>query len=316
MEIKFWGVRGSIPTPLNSQDIKLKIRKSLLLARDVDTSTEEKLDYFLNQLPFSVYGTFGGNTPCVSVQDDHDNIIILDMGSGARGLGYDLKQRYPNGKALYIFLSHTHWDHIQGIPFFLPIYDKNFTLIFHSPKLDIEERLIAQQEEKFFPAQFHHTFSKKMIKHIKENDELEINKDLFISSYKLMHPGDSFAYKITSNNKSVIYATDAEFYQLNEEFMNKMHQFWFNAEAIIFDAQYTMQEYISKINWGHSTNTMAVDIAVHCKIKKLILFHHEPIYTDEFIETTVRKSKEYLNILYPDYPLEILGAYEGLAINI
>lgn len=316
MELKFWGVRGSIPTPLSSAEIKAKIKKSIQLVKNVDISTDEKLDFFLNQLPLSVYGTFGGNTPCVTVSDEKDKIIILDMGSGARELGYYLKQKYPEGKTLNIFFSHTHWDHVQGLPFFLPVYDKNFTLIFHSPKSDIEERLIQQQRDVFFPAGFHDTFSKKIIKTIRENDELEFSENILISNYKLMHPGDSYAYKITMNGRSIIYATDAEFTQLNDEFINKMHQFWSNADILIFDAQYTMQEYISKINWGHSTNTMAVDIAVQCRIKKLILFHHEPIYTDEFVETTVRKSKEYLSILYPNYNLEILGAHEGLSLVI
>ncbi len=316
MEIKFWGVRGSLPTPLTIEAIKNKIKKSLILSKNVDTSSEDKINNFLTQLPLSIYGTFGGNTPCISVKDNHDNIIILDMGSGARQLSYELKANYPEGKAIYIFFSHTHWDHIQGIPFFLPIYDKNFTLIFHSPKPDLENRLILQQKFEFFPAGFHQTPSKKVIKIINEGEPISIGEDLSINSYKLAHPGDSYAYKITSNNRSVIYATDAEFYHIDDQFINKMSSFWLNAEILIFDAQYTLEEYINKINWGHSTDTMAVDIAVKCNVKKLVLFHHEPNYSDELIETTVKKSNEYLKLLYPDYRLEIMGAYEGLTFNI
>ncbi len=101
MEIKFWGVRGSIPSPLSVEEIKNKIKKSILPAQNVDISTEEKLNFFLNQLSPSLYGTYGGNTPCISIEFSSGHFIVLDIGSGARNLGYFVKKKYPEGKDIH-----------------------------------------------------------------------------------------------------------------------------------------------------------------------------------------------------------------------
>jgi len=316
MNIKFWGVRGSIPSPLSADEIREKIKKSILLSRNVDTSTDDKLDHFLGQLPPSLYGTYGGNTPCISIELSTGPILVLDIGSGARNLGYYLMEKYPGTKNIHILMSHTHWDHIQGLPFFLPVYDENSTLIFYSPKKDLEERLIFQQQPMYFPKAFHDLPCIKIVKTIPEKSKIEVDSNLSFYAYKLIHPGDSYAFKIVHKDKFIIYATDTEFYQINEAFIDKTVELWGEPEVLIFDAQYTPEEYIKKVHYGHSTSIVAVDIAVKCKTKKLILFHHEPMYTDDFIDNTVRKAKEYLDVVEPGNTMEIIGAYEGLEITV
>ncbi len=318
MKIKFWGVRGSLPTPISTNEIKNKIRKSLILAKGVNLDTEDKIDKFLDKLPISIYGTYGGNTPCVSVLDDDDNFLILDMGSGIRDLGYYIlsSDYFKVNKTLNIFLSHTHWDHIQGFPFFVPAYMKDFTLVFHSPFKNLKERLITQQQYDFFPVELKNLPSKIGFQVLDVEKAYRLSAHTNIKITKLNHPGDSYAYNIISKDKSVIYATDTEFYKIDERFILEVGNKWLNPDVLIFDAQYTPEEYIKKISWGHSSTMVAVDIGLKVNAKKLVLFHHDPTYSDDFITNTVEKAYSYLKAISPESNMEIIAAYEGLEINI
>ncbi len=318
MEITFWGVRGSIPTPISSNEIKEKIKKSLILSRGIDLSSEENLNLFLKKLPINIYGTIGGNTPCVSIVDEDDNFLIFDMGSGARYLGFEIlkMKRFQNNKVLNIFFSHTHWDHIQGLPFFAPAYNKEFKLKMYSPIKNLEKRLITQQLEEFFPVPLKNIPASIEFITLDLKYPFKVSKNSKIEITKLNHPGNSYAYKLISKEKTVIYATDTEFYKIDEKFMTEIGKKWQNTDILIFDAQYTPEEYIKKINWGHSSTMVAVDIGLQIKAKKLILFHHDPIYNDDFIINTVKKAYKYMNMIEPNSNMEIIAAYEGLKIEL
>ena len=152
MHIKFWGTRGSTPTATTSDTIKQKIRLALQGAAGLDLTDEATLNRYLERLPFTVQGTVGGNTPCIQIQSGDENLII-DAGSGLRLLGLDLMERGLAQKhySSSFLITHTHWDHIQGWPFFQPAFipDNHFT--FYSPFTDLEERLHRQQNVRFFP---------------------------------------------------------------------------------------------------------------------------------------------------------------------
>ncbi len=317
MEVKFWGVRGSFPVPITPEEFRIKTRKLLKLSRGVDISTGEKIENFLNNLPRAISGIYGGNTSCVSVKTEK-HLLIFDMGSGARILGYNILQmpEYRDGGVLDIFFSHTHWDHIQGLPFFAPLYMKNFKLIFYSPFQTIKERLVLQQKFDYFPIGLEQLASQKEFKNLKNLKSLEFDDGTKIVWHKLIHPGDSYSYKVSNSEKSVVYATDTEFYKIDEEFMDEVASVWDKADVLIFDAQYSPEEYIKKISWGHSSTLMAIDIALKCNVKRLVLFHHEPNYSDEFIDNSFKRAKEYLNTVAPESNLEIIPAFEGLKIEV
>ncbi|MBX3066954.1 MAG: MBL fold metallo-hydrolase, partial [Anaerolineae bacterium] len=153
MKVKFWGARGSIPTPMTEGELRDKIKESLMGAVGVDLTNADEVERYIERLPPYIVKIGGGNTTCVELRAG-DAIFILDLGSGARSLGNELIReaisKGGTGEA-HIFMSHTHWDHIQGFPFFGAAFFPGFKLHFHSPYPDLELRLEDQQREVFFP---------------------------------------------------------------------------------------------------------------------------------------------------------------------
>ena len=146
MLVRFWGVRGSLPTPIRSETIRAKIIEALHRAKGVDLNDEEAIEVFVDDLPFEIKGTCGGNTSCVEVLTEKEH-IILDAGSGFRELGLNLMSgEFGEGRgSLHVFISHTHWDHIQGFPYFIPAFVAGNRIRVYSPKKDIADRFTSQQ---------------------------------------------------------------------------------------------------------------------------------------------------------------------------
>ena len=151
MKIHFWGVRGSIPKAQSSEELRSKLKKILELANNKKLDSEEKIETFINTLPFYLKNNYGGNTTCIEINDDDGNIFIIDAGSGIKNFGKDLLSRPKKPDIINLFLTHFHWDHIQGFPFFVPAYMPNETINFYSPKPNFK-KIIEKQQNKFnFP---------------------------------------------------------------------------------------------------------------------------------------------------------------------
>lgn len=294
MRIKLWGVRGSVPTPITGEAIEKKIRQVLQLAKPGDVSSDEAVEAFLHSLPFSLKNTYGGNTACIEVSTDSGDLIILDCGSGVINLGRSLmKGPFGQGRgAADIFISHTHWDHISGIPFFGPIYVPGNRFTFYSPLPDLKERLSYQQAATHFPITFDSLAASKDFVCIKEDEEFFLNNSRIFA--KLMpHPGKSYAYRIENNGKSCVYTSDCEFNLAEIDDVDSYYDLFHDADVIIFDAQYTQEEALNKPDWGHSSGYMALDITAKFKAKQLILFHHEPGYDDEKLDNILSNTLSY-----------------------
>lgn len=321
MHIHFWGVRGSIPTPMSSLQIQSRIAAVVQRISEKDIVSVDAREKFLSFLPEWIFGTVGGNTSCIEIQNTQKDLLIFDAGSGLRELSLDLRQRAgfsSGGKTFHIFFSHFHWDHIQGIPFFSQGFDPRNKIIFYSTRPDLEKILLEQMRQPYFPVPMSGPggFQAQLDFVMLSNPEKAINiGNTKIEWLSVNHPGGCVAYKVSENGKTVIYSTDTEL--THENFLDtpENRNFFNDADILILDSQYTMNEAIEKNGWGHSSFSLSVDFAITWNVKELVLFHHEPTYSDKKIYT-LRQSAEW----YCDYAnsrkVVISVAREGLEIDI
>jgi phosphoribosyl 1,2-cyclic phosphodiesterase len=316
VDVCFWGVRGSIPSPPSSDDLRKKILHILSLASKKDISTNEKRVKFMDSLTQREIGFLGGNTPCVELRVANKR-LIFDMGTGLRKLGdYLMKTGASKEKLeLHIFIGHTHWDHIQGLPFFIPAYRKNTTIHFYFVHPPVKERLELQQDYRFFPVSLDYMAAKKIFHQLENNSVLNLD-GITIRTTESNHPGKSFCYRVEYEGKSFIYASDGEYNTLQNDKISHYIEFYRNADMLVFDAPFSFSEEIEKINWGHSSALVGVDISVKANVKKLAVFHHAPEYDDEGVFELLRTAAEYKEQNYPAAPLEVILAREGLVVTL
>lgn len=316
MIITFWGVRGSIPAPMPSHDIKAKIVWALEHASGIDLNNQGAVEEYVDGLPLHIRGTYGGNTPCVQVQSG-DTVVIFDAGSGIRDLGLHLMEGgFGQGTGTcHLFLSHTHWDHIQGFPFFVPAYIPGNRIIIYSPNSDIEQRLCIQQNPSYFPVPFKSMQADIEFVSLAEEQNVVIDQ-LDITSSRLNHPGGSFGYRVEEQGTAFVYATDTEVTNVSGSEMEKHIRFFSHAKVLIFDSQYTMMEALKKEDWGHSTSLKGVEIACEAGVETLVLFHHEPAYDDKTLWDILKRTHKYAQQHRSGRTCKVIMAYEGLELAV
>ena len=316
MNIKILGCRGSQITPLASADVESKIKKVLKQASSKNIASEDTINTFINSLSFSQKNTYGGNTTCLSVLAGNRRLII-DCGSGLVNLGKDLMdENFSKGQGVAdILMTHTHWDHINGIPFFEPFYIKGNRFTFYSPIEALYDRLVHQQEPVFFPIPFDRMASEKIFKHINCNEDFFID-DIKIFTKAMPHPGTSYGYRIEHDGKVFVYTGDCEFDTTELDRIDTYRNFFSNAELLIFDTQYTFSESINKLNWGHSSAFVALDIAAMFGVKRIILFHHDPTYDDAKLDKILADTIIYQRLHEKLQNTVVEVAYEGMEISI
>jgi phosphoribosyl 1,2-cyclic phosphodiesterase len=314
--VKFHGVRGSIPSPLGNEELEEKLIRAFQAADPENLANDDSIKSFVQGLPHEVCGTYGGNSSCVSMQIG-DEWLIFDAGSGIRMLGQDLMATEfgrGQGKAS-LFFSHTHWDHILGIPFFAPFYIKGNQFTAHSPLPDLRERLEGQQKPEYFPIPF--SFYASDIDFVVLEDKTEQNiGDVKITWKSMSHPGQCFAYRVDYKGKSVVYATDAEYKKLGSSDLKHNVEFFRDADLLIFDSMYTFSEVLEKEDWGHSSTFIGVDLAVEANVKQIAFFHHEPTCSDFKLMDTFHQTEKYLKLVAPKYDLKMFLSYEGLSVDL
>ncbi|MCL2185116.1 MAG: MBL fold metallo-hydrolase [Treponema sp.] len=313
MNIHFWGVRGSIPTPTTPSRIKSKISAIIQQITPEDLETPENRESFLASLPPWLFGTVGGNSPCISLSfDNSEECIIFDCGSGLREMGMSHIISKSKINHYHIFLSHFHWDHLQGLPFFGPGYNPANKIDFYSPVGGLEQILSGQMTAPYFPITFEGMASKKTF-HYMEN-EFDVC-GCKITKKKMNHPGGSYAYCVNQNGKRFIYSTDTELTQNDFIKNDENTSFFKDADLLVIDCQYTLGEAIEKYNWGHSAFSLAVDFAANWNIKHMVMFHHDPTYDDHKLYGILQSARWYLERMNIK-GIELTLATEGLEISI
>ncbi len=315
MKVKLWGVRGSLPSPLTSQEVRHKIYQSILGAKDIDIESPKAVREYVNSLPPLLGGTAGGNTTCIQVEAN-DELFIIDSGSGIRDLGRQLLTG-PCGRGegkIHLLFSHTHWDHIQGFPFFQPAFIKGNRIFIYSVH-DLKKVLHQQQEFETFPIPLSYMQAKF------EFIPLDPTQTIFISGVKIsllknVHPGDAYSFRFEDEHSVFVYASDAEYKLLDAGTLKPYVEFFQGADALVFDSQYTLQEAWQKVDWGHSSSLIGTDLARRAGVKRLLLFHHDPTYSDDDLAQIQEDTIEYQVQDKTLSKCEVMIAYEGLELDL
>jgi phosphoribosyl 1,2-cyclic phosphodiesterase len=313
MKVKFWGTRGSIPTPISPAAIEDKIRQALRGAADFDLSSEEAVERYLQRLPPTIRYTIGGNTACVQVRAGAQ-LLILDAGSGLRLLGYELmKAEFGRGEGTADFLiSHTHWDHIQGLPFFGPGFVAGNRLTFHSPHVHLETAFVGQQNDIYFPVSLSYLRADLQFRHIPANAWSQIG-EVRVYPLQMSHPGESYSYRVEHDAASLVYATDAEYKHGRPDSTQVYVDFFRGADLLIFDAQYSLTDALDKPEWGHSSPLIGAELAYRAGVRRLALFHHDPLSDDAAIYAGLRQAEAYLAKRASN--CQVMIANEGMEIE-
>jgi len=326
MKIRFWGVRGSIPTPGKST------------------------------------ARYGGNTSCIEVETNKGTTIIFDAGTGIRDLGMSLLRRKKPIEA-HILLSHTHWDHIQGFPFFVPIFIPTTSLKLYAPKsfketYSLENIMKYQMSYQVFPISLDAIQNmNSKIQYFNELTEGKVEipeleeEGITILAKRMNHPIETLGYKIIYNGKTIIYTGDNEpYYNVfdkelgvnkkavenraksilfddedddvdENEAINTVEEqnanflaFIKDADILISDAQYTLEEYPPKQGWGHTPMETNISNSLKSRVKRLILFHHEPMRGDDALDELLNKFRKQLAA--DGKTLVLDAAIEGMEIEI
>jgi phosphoribosyl 1,2-cyclic phosphodiesterase len=314
MRIHFWGVRGSLPSPLLPSQIKSKFSSILDRLTPEDLANPESRERFMAGLPPWLFGTVGGNTPCITVHTENhpSRVLVFDGGSGIREMGIAMFKEKPRPTRYHLFFSHFHWDHIQGLPFFGPGYDPSVTVDFYSPVMQMERLIRDQMSPPYFPVYIEAMGSKKIFHPINGPVDLEGVK---ISCKKMNHPGDSYSFLVEDGKRRFIYATDTELTAADFSKDEENTKFFKDADLIVIDCQYTLGEAIEKYSWGHSAFSMAVDFAANWGIKHMVLFHHDPTYSDHKLHNMLQSARWYLERMSIK-GVELTLATEGLEIQL
>jgi anti-anti-sigma factor len=318
LRVHFWGTRGSLPAPLRESFVRGKIHDALIAARGHVLDTPKAVDDFIDRtLPFSVRGTFGGNTSCVEIITGGDEYLLCDLGTGVREFGNSVLAEHgrEHQHCYNIFLSHPHWDHIMGFPFFTPAYIPGNRIRIHGCHQMLREALGNQQSAPSFPVDFRSLGATIEFVTLEPGRSYDV-AGFSVTALKQFHGGDSYGYRFSRGGKSIVYSTDCEhkYSTLDESY--PFVEFYRNADLLIFDAMYSLADTMSvKEDWGHSNNIVAVELAQAARVKRLVLFHHEPVFDDRMIERIFADTIRFEEISRRGAKVEVISAYDGLELT-
>ncbi|MDX1582169.1 MAG: MBL fold metallo-hydrolase [Thermoanaerobaculia bacterium] len=321
MKVKFWGTRGSIPTPLDAGDVRGKVRRALEKAIEANLDSREAIESFIDgELGTAEAATWGGDTSCVEIEAGEGTRILCDAGTGLRSFGNAILDSSASDERLtyHLLMSHFHWDHVMGLPFFTPAYVPGNRIVIHSCHDVAEEAIRSLWGLPGFPVRFEDLGAEFIFENHQEGEVFEVD-DLRVSAIRQRHAGDSFGYRLEGRGRKIVYSTDSEH---KKDLIRRDYPFLGfirGVDLLIFDAQYSLEEAVSvKEDWGHSSNVIGVDLAHRAGVRTLCLFHHEPNYDDDRLQQILDEAIEYAKEFegYVENKVEIISAWDGLELDV
>ena len=313
--IRFWGTRGSIPVALTVEGLRRKLVAALRGASGRRFGSDAEIEAYVDGLAFRDGATFGGHTSCVEIVTGGPDFVICDLGTGVRPFGQAALARSSGPQTYHVFLSHVHWDHIMGLPFFTPAYIPGNRVVIYGGHPHLEAALRRQQEQPSFPVDFD-TFRADISFVLLEPGRWHDVAGMRVLLKLQRHAGDSYGFRFESQGKSVVYSTDSEHDLGNRRETDAFVEFFRGADVVIFDAMYSLADAISvKADWGHSSNIAGVELCHGAGVKHLCMFHHEPAFDDASIEHVLADTRRYEEICRTGEPMKVTAAYDGMEID-
>ena len=319
MRVIFWGTRGSLPTPLSAKSVRQKIEAALVKAAHRGLDTAEKAAAFCEQeLSFAESATFGGNSSCVQIDTGGPEYLLCDLGSGAREFAVSAIAKHgPAAPQTYhVLVSHVHWDHIMGFPFFVPAFIPGNRIRIYSCHARLEQAIRGQNAAPCFPVEFAALGAKIEFIQLEPGRPYAIGGAI-VTGKAQRHGGESFGYRIEKDGKSVVYTTDSEHKMEDVAAIQAFVHFMRGADLVIFDSMYSLADTLSlKEDWGHSSNVIGVELCQMAEAGHLCLFHHEPIFDDARIHKILEETIRLEEITRSGRALRISSAHDGLVIEV
>jgi phosphoribosyl 1,2-cyclic phosphodiesterase len=318
VRVRFWGTRGSIPIATTSAAIRRKLVAALTQAIGRGLDTPERVEAFVDrELAFPIRHTYGGNSSCVQLDPGGEAYVLCDLGSGARAFGNHVLATRPGAPAVFhVFMSHTHWDHIMGFPFFMPAYIPGNTITIYGCHAWLEEALRRQHGAPSFPVEWARLGAEVRFVQLEPDRAYDL-AGFRVRAKRQHHTGDSYGYRFERDGRTVVYSTDSE-HKLDDPGQTEAFVAFFrDADLVIFDAQYSLAEAISiKEDWGHSSNVVGVELCQRARAHHLCMFHHEPTHDDEMIAAVLAETRRFEEITRGDHAVQVSAAWDGLEIDL
>ena len=321
--VTFWGTRGSIPTAYDKASLHEAIVSALSQAGPDDVGSRAAAEAFLSRtdgahLPMR----YGGDTTCVEFRNSGGGRIIIDFGSGARRFGGEAiaADGAVPGRPFSFLMTHMHWDHLQGFPFFAPCFIPGNEVRIsggHGSEA-LQNALFGQMKPPYFPVPVEAMRAEISFPEVSADQPFEM-EGFTVTPFLLRHGGGSYGYRLDFEGHSVVFASDAE-HDLNDLVPDYPYVGWAkDADLLVFDAQYSLADLVlHKEDWGHSSGLVAVDLAHLANVGQVLLTHHDPAASDEAIDGIAQQTQEYEEMLRDGgaSAIEVSAAYDGLTVEV
>ncbi len=322
MKLKLWGTRGSLPRAIgNNEFIEIVDR----LARKAEKTGLSSISEFRNAMrdgDLATPVTLGGNTMCTEIIHGNHRFFV-DMGTGITDAGHEAM---TSGRTeFHIFQTHMHWDHIMGMPFFMPLYIPGNKIIIYHVHGNAPEYIRIQFNGINFPVKWDALSATIEFRKVKLYDKLKFN-DISVSPFALDHPGGSFGWRFDAGGRSAAVGVDGEYKRTTKEELGRDLQYYQNLDLLIFDAHYEMDELASRFDWGHSSPPIGIDLALREGIRNLVLVHHDPRASEERGARMLEHAQHHLKDQLPQHQEiwkklgqqgpRVISGYDGLEIDL